>query len=138
MHPLNELYETAPMSRMSESGQLCAVTDRRYQRRRGDRPNALNLADTLALFVGLKEVSDPSVIRGDALIELGQFLMHIVHQIPDHIAKAIGGPFRDLSETMPQARDVPTHHDAMFGLKAADLVHMWTPPLARVDFVLLR
>ena len=48
-------------------------------------------------------MADPSVICGDALIEFCQFLMHIAHQIPDHLTKAIDDPVHDLSETTPQA-----------------------------------
>jgi hypothetical protein len=119
--------QSKPGGRLASVLETIPVTDRRYQRRRGDRPNALDLANTLALLVGSKEVPDPLVIPGDALIELRQFLMHIAHQIPEHVAKAVGGAVNYLCETTPQARDVPAYHDAMFGQKTADLVHQPRP-----------
>src|SRR5215831_6709472 len=67
-------YQPEPGSELATILKALPITDRGDQRRRAQRANALNLAETPTKLTAAVEFANPPIIGRDAPIELGQLL----------------------------------------------------------------
>src|SRR5262249_44438817 len=115
-------YQPEPGSELATILEALPITDRGDQRRRAQRANALNLAETPTKLTAAVEFANPPIIGRDAPIELGQLLLQLANESPDQVAEAISTVPDDISKVLTQLGDVARDDDPVLGENPTDLI----------------
>src|SRR6516165_8774271 len=115
-------YEPEPGGELAAILEALPITDCGHQRRRAQRANALDLAETLTNLTAAVEFADPPIIGRDAPVEVGQLLLQLANESPDQVAEAISTVPDDISQVLTQLGDVARDDDSVLGENPTDLI----------------
>jgi len=99
------------------------ITNRRDQRRCGNRTDRFDLTDALTHLIRTEERLDPRIVAVKTCVQFGQVFAHVTQQIDKEFPKVPRQIVCDFVQGATDAVYVARQRDTMFPKQSSDLVH---------------